>query len=82
MSRRAAASSRVKLRLVYDSWVSAPRVERAEVPLVADERPMLEAWLDYHRATLLRKCAGLSDSQLKLRSAEPSTLSLLGWSAT
>ncbi|MDQ6672217.1 MAG: DinB family protein, partial [Chloroflexota bacterium] len=34
--------------------------------------------LDYHRATLLMKCAGLSEAQLKLRSAEPSTLSLLG----
>ena len=39
---------------------------------------MLEAWLDFHRATLLMKCAGLSASQLRLRSAEPSTLSLLG----
>jgi uncharacterized damage-inducible protein DinB len=46
--------------------------------LVADERTMLDAWLDYHRATLLVKCAGLTDRQLKLRSAEPSTLSLLG----
>jgi uncharacterized damage-inducible protein DinB len=58
--------------------VTAPRVERQRVPLVADERTMLEAWLDFHRATLLMKCAGLSDEQLKLRSAPPSTLSLLG----
>lgn len=56
----------------------APEVERPEVPLVADERAMLEAWLDYHRATLLVKCAGLSEVQLKLRAVEPSTLSLLG----
>jgi uncharacterized damage-inducible protein DinB len=54
------------------------QVERRQVPRVADERAMLEAWLDYHRATLLMKCAGLSDEQLKLRSAAPSTLSLLG----
>jgi uncharacterized damage-inducible protein DinB len=53
-------------------------VARIEPPLIADERSMLDAWLDYHRATLLMKCAGLSDAQLKLRSAEPSTLSLLG----
>jgi uncharacterized damage-inducible protein DinB len=53
-------------------------VDRPEVPLVADERTMLDAWLDYHRATLLWKCEGLSDEQLKRRSAEPSTLSLLG----
>jgi len=39
---------------------------------------MLDAWLEYHRATLLLKCAGLSDAQLKVRAAEPSTLSLLG----
>ena len=39
---------------------------------------MLEAWLDYHRATLLMKCEGLSDDELKRRAAEPSTLSLLG----
>jgi uncharacterized damage-inducible protein DinB len=58
--------------------MTAPEVQRPEVPRVADERTMLEAWLDYHRATLLMKCAGLSDEQLKLRSAEPSTLSLLG----
>jgi uncharacterized damage-inducible protein DinB len=58
--------------------MTAPDVERPEVPLVADERAMLDAWLDYHRATLLMKCAGLSDEQLKLRSAEPSALSLLG----
>jgi uncharacterized damage-inducible protein DinB len=58
--------------------VTAPQVDRPKVPRVADERAMLEAWLDYHRATLLMKCAGLSDEQLKLRSVEPSTLSLLG----
>jgi Protein of unknown function (DUF664) len=52
--------------------------ERVDPPLVADERTMLDTWLDYHRATLLMKCAGLSDAQLKRRSVEPSTLSLLG----
>jgi len=39
---------------------------------------MLEGWLDFHRATLRVKCAGLTDEQLRLRSVEPSTLSLLG----
>lgn len=53
-------------------------VDRPEVPLIADERTMLDAWLNYHRATLLMKCAGLSDDQLRARSAEPSSLSLLG----
>ncbi len=39
---------------------------------------MLDAWLDYHRETLAWKCSGLSDAQLRERSAPPSTLSLLG----
>lgn len=39
---------------------------------------MLEAWLDYHRATLLWKCAGLTDDQLRERSVPPSSMSLLG----
>jgi len=39
---------------------------------------MLEGWLDWHRQTLLTKCAGLTAEQLKQRAVEPSTLSLLG----
>jgi Protein of unknown function (DUF664) len=39
---------------------------------------MLQGWLDYHRVTLLIKCAGLSEQQLKLTSCPPSDLSLLG----
>ena len=35
-------------------------------------------WLDFHRQTLLMKCAGLSAEQLKLRPVAPSRLSLLG----
>lgn len=58
--------------------MSAPSVERTDPPLIADERSMLDSWLDYHRATLLVKCAGLSDEQLKTRAAAPSSLSLLG----
>jgi hypothetical protein len=57
---------------------NAEMPDRPEVPRIADERRMLEAWLEFHRATLLWKCSGLSDSQLKLRSAPPSSLSLLG----
>jgi uncharacterized damage-inducible protein DinB len=44
----------------------------------ADERAMLIGWLDFHRATLALKCAGLTDAQLKTASMPPSTLSLLG----
>jgi uncharacterized damage-inducible protein DinB len=39
---------------------------------------MLEAWLEYHRATLLWKCELLGAEQLKARSVEPSSMSLLG----
>ena len=34
---------------------------------------MLEGWLDYHRQTLLLKCAGLTAEQLRTPSVEPST---------
>jgi hypothetical protein len=39
---------------------------------------MLEAWVDYYRATMLLKCAGLSGEQLVLRSCPPSPMSLIG----
>lgn len=49
------------------------------IPLTnGPELPMLESWLDFHRATLELKCAGLDDSQVRLASAEPSELTLLG----
>ncbi|MFD9432238.1 DinB family protein [Streptomyces sp. NPDC060002] len=44
----------------------------------ADERAMLEGWLDYHRQTLAWKCEGLTDAQLRTASAPPSELSLMG----
>ncbi|WP_433664816.1 DinB family protein [Nocardia sp. CA-128927] len=59
------------------NW-TAPDPTRTQAPLIADERPMLQGWLDFHRATLLMKCAGLTEKQLKQRSVEPSTLSLHG----
>jgi uncharacterized damage-inducible protein DinB len=51
---------------------------RPRPPAAADERTMLAGWLDFHRATLEMKCAGLTPAQLVTRAAEPSTLSLLG----
>ena len=39
---------------------------------------MLRQFLDYHRATLRLKCAGLSDEQLARRAVSPSGMSLLG----
>ncbi|MEO3806535.1 DinB family protein [Nonomuraea sp. B1E8] len=51
---------------------------RVPPPLTGDERSILDNWLEWHRGTLAVKCAGLTDEQLRLRSAPPSTLSLLG----
>ncbi|WP_369167609.1 DinB family protein [Streptomyces sp. R28] len=52
--------------------------ERNEPATTADERTMLEGWLDYHRQTLAWKCEGLTDAQLRTASVEPSELSLMG----
>lgn len=52
--------------------------ERSEPANTADERTMLEGWLDYHRRTLAWKCAGLTDDQLRTASVPPSELSLMG----
>ena len=52
--------------------------ERVEPSYLLPEREMLESWLEYHRATLLWKCDGLDEAQLKNRSVEPSSMSLLG----
>jgi uncharacterized damage-inducible protein DinB len=59
------------------AW-TAPEIHRREPPATADERSALEAWLDYHRDTLLWKCTGLTAEQLATRSTPPSSLSLLG----
>jgi uncharacterized damage-inducible protein DinB len=57
---------------------TAPVPDRREPDHRATERAAVEQWLDYHRATLLTKCAGLTAEQLKRRACPPSTLSLLG----
>jgi uncharacterized damage-inducible protein DinB len=59
------------------TW-TAPDVERRDSPDVAPEREAAEALLDYHRATLLWKCAGLTAEQLATRAVPASTMSLLG----
>jgi len=60
-----------------EAW-TAPAIDRTEPDRVADERTSLEQWLDFHRAALLMKCAGLTADQLKQRAVPPSRLSLLG----
>lgn len=51
---------------------------RSVPPAYADERAMLEAWLDFHRETLALKCSGLSDDQLRIAVVPSSLMTLLG----
>ncbi|MGD0371617.1 MAG: DinB family protein [Candidatus Dormibacteria bacterium] len=48
------------------------------LPRAAGERDTLVSFLEWQRATLARKCSGLSAEQMRRRAVEPSTLSLLG----
>ena len=57
---------------------TAPPANRVTEPQTGPERVMLQGWLDWHRQTLLSKCAGLTADQLKTASVEPSNLTLLG----
>jgi uncharacterized damage-inducible protein DinB len=57
---------------------TAPDVTRTEWSFTGDERTTLEGFLDWYRATLLYKCAGLSASQLAEEAVPPSNMSLLG----
>jgi hypothetical protein len=60
------------------TW-TAPGADRTYPPTdEPDDRRSLEQWLEFHRATLLVKCAGLTGEQLALRAVPPSSLSLLG----
>ena len=51
---------------------------RSEPPFVLGEREMLEAWLEFHRTTLVLKCEGLDDADRKVRPIATSSLSLHG----
>ena len=57
------------------SW--AGQDERVEPPSNGTEKETLEAFLDYHRDTLLMKCEGLSDEELR-RPMVVSGTSMLG----
>jgi uncharacterized damage-inducible protein DinB len=57
---------------------TAPPTERVAPGTFLVEREAYEAWLAYHRSTLLGKCSGLSAGQLRRRAVPSSQLSLLG----
>ncbi len=52
--------------------------DRQDPPHSGPERAILDGFLDFHRDTLLRKCAGLTEAQLKTPACAPSNLTLLG----
>jgi Protein of unknown function (DUF664) len=57
---------------------TAPPDTRPQPAETGAERLLLDGFLDFHRETLLWKCAGLTDEQLRARPVPTSTLSLLG----
>jgi hypothetical protein len=59
------------------TW-TAPEVKPPHEPFLGAERPMLEVWLDRHRAIFLHNCAGLTGEQLAMATTPPSNLTLLG----
>jgi hypothetical protein len=65
-------------RVFFNLVSPIERPERNRAASNADEAPALWSMLDYYRATLLGKCAGLSDDDLRRRAVAPSGLSLLG----
>jgi uncharacterized damage-inducible protein DinB len=58
--------------------VTATGIERPDPPTSGDEKSTLIGFLEFHRATLRLKCAGLSPEQLLKRASPPSSLCLLG----
>jgi hypothetical protein len=51
---------------------------RHEPPYLLGERAMLEAWLEFHRTTLLLKCEGVDPTSRAIRPVASSQLSLHG----
>jgi uncharacterized damage-inducible protein DinB len=59
------------------TW-TAPEVRRDDFPLDLPERQALEAFVTWHRQTLLWKLSGLTGEQLATRSVPSSGMTLLG----
>jgi hypothetical protein len=55
-----------------------PTEAREDPPWVADERSMLNGYLEYHRRTLELKCEGVPRERLSEATVPPSTLTLHG----
>jgi xanthosine utilization system XapX-like protein len=64
---------------MYRNWMSIINdVEIDEYKVNGSETDIDWSMLDHFRSVLLSKCRGLDEEQLKLRSAAPSSISLLG----
>jgi hypothetical protein len=59
------------------TW-TVPAPGQADGPLTGDDRPIIEGFLGWQRATLLNICAGLTGEQLATQPIGSSSLSLLG----
>lgn len=59
------------------TWIAPEPREDGPAPETGEIRPILQGYLEHHRLTLLRICAGLDAEQLALRPLS-SSLSLLG----
>jgi uncharacterized damage-inducible protein DinB len=59
------------------TWLT-PEIVPTDEPFHGGEREMLQGFLQNAREGLLKRCAGLTPEQSVIRSAPPSTLSLLG----
>lgn len=57
---------------------TVPTPSPVDGPTTGDDRPILEGYLNWQRATLLNICAGLTAEQLAMRPIPSSNLSLLG----
>src|SRR5260370_32736691 len=49
---------------------------RRSLPVSGTERELLNGFLDYHRATILKKIIGANEEAMKRPSSPPSTLNL------
>jgi hypothetical protein len=60
------------------TWISPEPSDDPPSPDTGEIRPILQGYLDPHRLTLFRICAGLTAEQSALRPLPPSALSPLG----
>jgi len=64
--------------IYVDAMTTFDDVVRVPWPKGTAEEETLWGFLDFYRATLAKKCVGLTDEQMKTAAIPPSTLTLLG----